>query len=465
MRLRRLTVGACLALSFGALLPPAEAAERAVGWRNDGTGSFPDADPPTQWGPASNVVWKTKLPSWSNASPILVGDRLFVCAEPATLLCVSAADGRILWQGSNTYLDVVSPDQLEAARAETKQAEDLQSQVSALDRSLKEKHVSYANSSNQTEQAAVTQEIVRIQGELEPLQKQLQPLAEKWLLPYVHPTCGYSAPTPTSDGQFVYALFGNGVAVCYDRDGNRRWARRLERVKHDWGHSRSPLLARDRVIVQIRDLVALDAATGSNVWQVASEPHCGSPVLTRIGDTDVLVTAAGDFVKVSDGTVLARKLCPLDYVSPLLHSNVVYFIQYGGKAIQLPAAVGDTFEAKVLWETKPDNDRYYASPAYVDGLLYTDNWKGGFSVIDAATGNVVATNSAIGIKGYSYPSVTRAGSYLYVGSEAGDTVVLELGLPLRTVATNQLEAFRSSPVFAGKRMYIRALQHLYCIGQ
>ena len=31
------------------------------GWRNDWTGVFPDADPPTSWGPGKNEVWSTDL--------------------------------------------------------------------------------------------------------------------------------------------------------------------------------------------------------------------------------------------------------------------------------------------------------------------------------------------------------------------------------------------------------------------
>ena len=58
----------------------------AVGWRGDGTGVYPDARPPVKWSATENVLWKTPMPGKSNASPILVGDRIFVCSEPSTLL-------------------------------------------------------------------------------------------------------------------------------------------------------------------------------------------------------------------------------------------------------------------------------------------------------------------------------------------------------------------------------------------
>jgi outer membrane protein assembly factor BamB len=75
---------------------------QTVGWRGDGKGVYPDAQPPVKWSATENVLWKTPLPRKSNASPILVGDRIFVCSEPDTLLCVSAKDGTILWSSSTT---------------------------------------------------------------------------------------------------------------------------------------------------------------------------------------------------------------------------------------------------------------------------------------------------------------------------------------------------------------------------
>lgn len=78
-----------------------------IGFRHDGSGRYPAAQPPLQWSPTNGIVWKTALPDWSNASPILVGNRIFICAEPATLICISAESGNILWQ--DTLTDLPSP--------------------------------------------------------------------------------------------------------------------------------------------------------------------------------------------------------------------------------------------------------------------------------------------------------------------------------------------------------------------
>ncbi len=63
-----------------------------VGWRTDWTGKYPTASPPIKWSAKSNIVWKTPMPGWGNATPVIVGDRLFVCSEPSTIVCANLTD-------------------------------------------------------------------------------------------------------------------------------------------------------------------------------------------------------------------------------------------------------------------------------------------------------------------------------------------------------------------------------------
>ncbi len=87
-------------------------AQQKAGWRADGTGSFTESTAPTEWSKTKNVVWSTPMPGWGNASPVLVGDRLFVVAEPGTLICVNPKTGKIAWQKSNGF-DQLQPKQQE----------------------------------------------------------------------------------------------------------------------------------------------------------------------------------------------------------------------------------------------------------------------------------------------------------------------------------------------------------------
>ena len=105
--------GICVALCLvgGAVL-----AGPVVGWRTDGTSQYPKAVPVTSWSPTENILWESKMPGWSNASPVIVGDRLFVCSERTKLVCVQLSDGKILWTKSINYEDLLDAEGLAAAK-------------------------------------------------------------------------------------------------------------------------------------------------------------------------------------------------------------------------------------------------------------------------------------------------------------------------------------------------------------
>jgi outer membrane protein assembly factor BamB len=69
------------------------------GFRRDGTGLFPEADPPLAWGEARNLRWRTSV-GHAHASPIVVGDRVLVLSEPGELACLNGADGAVLWKST-----------------------------------------------------------------------------------------------------------------------------------------------------------------------------------------------------------------------------------------------------------------------------------------------------------------------------------------------------------------------------
>ncbi len=456
MNRTRLLPGIALAalFAFEAVAAP------QTGWRGDETGRYPDARPPQTWSKESNVVWKTKLPGWSNASPLILGDRLYVCAEPATLVCVSLTNGAILWTRPNTYLDVLPASEVEKAKADRAKAEELTSKM----KPLRDETRRLGNELKKTpDSAELKAKAETVKSQLAALDAELKTFAT-YADPATHDVNGFSSPTPTTDGTSLYAVFGNGVAACYDRDGNRKWARFIEKPTQGWGHSASPVFVDGKLVVHILKLTALDPSNGSTIWQTDSAPGWGSEVQARIGTVAIVITPSGDFVRVSDGRKLAAKVSPLTYCAPVVSDGIAYFIQNGGKAVRLPATAGDAFTPEVLWETKPANERYYASPVVHDGLIYAVNQKSVWSAIDAASGKVVYEKK-LELGGTCYPSVTLAGGLLFVSSDNGKTVVVQPGREYKELAHNSLEPFRSCPVFIGTRLYVRGLEHLWCLGK
>ena len=73
------------------------AAENWPQWRGPGlNGVSNEKDLPVRWGRDENVAWKLPLPSWSGATPIIWGDRIFLNVaekEDLSLWCVDRVQG------------------------------------------------------------------------------------------------------------------------------------------------------------------------------------------------------------------------------------------------------------------------------------------------------------------------------------------------------------------------------------
>ncbi len=365
-------------------------ATEQAGFRGDGAGLYPKAKPFTSWSTNSHVVWKTTATNWSNASPLLIGKHLFICAEPASLICVEADTGKILWQ--NTVTDL--------------------------------------------------------------------PAA----LPKTHNVNGYTSATPCSDGRRIWAVFGQGVVACWDLTGKLLWSVTLEKPPHDWGGCISPRLAGGKVVVQFDHLFGLDPETGVVQWKLKTGWGWGSPVVARIGKVDVLYTCKGVAVEAASGKELAKGLVQLDYNSPCLVDGVLYYLQQKPQAYTLPTTADGTLVA--LWTNVViAGDRYYATPLVYDGLVYAINQARNLSVLDQKTGALVYQKKLEYLQGTVYPSPALAGKYIFLSSDGGQTVVIQPGREYQEVSRNSLEKFRSCPIFSGTRMYIRGLDHLWCIGE
>jgi outer membrane protein assembly factor BamB len=65
-----------------------------------GLSAASEGRPPVHFGPSSNVLWKTSLPS-GNSSPCIWGDRIFITGYEKPKLqtfCLDRGTGKILWQ-------------------------------------------------------------------------------------------------------------------------------------------------------------------------------------------------------------------------------------------------------------------------------------------------------------------------------------------------------------------------------
>lgn len=378
---------------FGAAKPPAP-----IGWRNDGSGRFPRAEPPIEWNDDKNILWKTKIGPNKYSSPIVADGRIFLIADPNLLVCVNAADGKILWKKSNGFGDL--PGKVEATPS--------------------------------------------------------RPAA-----------AGNATPTPVSDGQFVYAAFGNGIVACYDMGGQRKWIQHFDlKPAMEYGRATSPVLAGGRLLITLNHLIALDTATGRQVWENKDVGEVyGTPVAAKIGGVDVMVTPSGQIVRIADGAVLAGDFGGLTYASPVVQDGMVYLVQALSSAQKISTAAPDKWEAKQLWEQELEGT-FYASAVFDKGLIYAVSNENKFNILDAKDGKILASKDLDLDPANIYPSLTLAGEYLFLLNDQGEALVLAPGREYKELKRNHLpEGHGGGPAFDGKHIYIRGGQNLYCIGE
>jgi outer membrane protein assembly factor BamB len=437
-----------------------------IGWRTDGTGCYPKAQPPLEWSTTKNVVWKTPMPGYGVSHPVLLDQRVFTCAEPGTLLCLNLEDGKILWRKTSSYSELeIEPKVREQLKVELGEMAELNKKQSAVQREMDQLHRALIN--GRVEKTEIDKKLQPFRKQIDEFnkEKQKRTLAVRYTQPGTHPTAGYSAPTPVTDGKHVFVAFGNGLVACYDLDGDRKWLKLIEHSNASFAHSGSPILVGGKLLIHFTDLVALDPKTGTESWRLKHQTSHGTPLATRIGDVDVVLTPRGALVRASDGKLLTDKLGSCGANSPILQNGTVYYVHGPANAYRLPKSLAEPVKVEALWKGNAEGGGYwFSSPVVYNGLFYAANDQGILTVLDAGNGKVVY-KERLNLGGSTYPSISLAGKYIYVSSDNGTTVILEPGREYKELARNKLEPFRSSLVFDGKRVYVRTEKNLYCIGE
>ena len=197
---------ACLA--FAATAFPADWPQ----WRGpNGNGISSAKDLPVEWTDDKNIAWKTALPAWSGATPIVIGGRVFVMSpsrqpkiaepEPATQ---APANGQRRNRGG-------SP-QRRGPQATVSGPGGDELLLICLSR---------------TDGSELWRTQIDTGNELKRKQNN-------------------SSPSPVSDGKLVWATTGNGIVSAYSMEGELVWKIDLQKQYGsfglNWGYASSPLL-------------------------------------------------------------------------------------------------------------------------------------------------------------------------------------------------------------------------------
>ncbi len=419
-------------------------------WRGPHHNGITDAkNLPMSWSSTENIVWKTPLPSWSAATPIIWGDRVFITspskAEPKSaeeqsqtqrrnrrgaldpggpkllLFCISKKDGKILWEHE-------------------------------------------LDDKNQ-----------------------------------IHRKQNDSTPSPVTDGKHVWAVTGTGKVAAFDMDGKPIWTKDFQKdygpFGHNWGYGSSPLLHDGSLIVEVLHgmntddpsyIVSLNAATGEVLWhqerptdaEMESPDAYTTPVLLKYGDTTQIVISGGDYVtghdfKTGKEIWRAAGLNPLKrnnyriVPTPIVVDGIIYAPTRKKPLLALRVGgTGDITESHLVWKYEDSAAPDVPSPVSDGKYFYMVDDRGLVTCLDAKTGALIWGPETT-TEGIVSASPVLADGKLYIINENAVTSIVSVVPEFKLLATNELDGSYTlaSPAVSGSQLFIRTSTHLYCIQQ
>ena len=402
---------------------------------------------PVEWDvkAGKNVKWRTELPGFTNASPLVWGDRVIA------ITAISSANNNKIRTGN--YGDTAPVDDLSEHTWK----------IYALD----------------AKTGAIAWEKEIYKG-----------------LPKVkrHTKSTQANSTPVTDGRRIVSVFGSvGLLVAHDMTGKELWRKDIGVVdsgwffdpSHQWGHSSSPIIYGNTVVLQVDQqknsyIAAYDLSTGREMWKTMREdeiPTWGTPTVAKGPNGDEIVTN-GTKIRGYDAKTgkLLWTLGPNSEITvgtPVVEGGLVfitggyppvrtiYAVKLGSRGdLSLPK--GTTTSEAIQWSN--NEGTYIPSPIVYRGILYMFNNNGVLNGFNAETGERVL-RARVGGGGAFSASPVAADGRLYFASEDGDVFVVKAGPQYLEIAKNPVgEVIMTTPAISNGTMFIRTLGGVVAIG-
>jgi len=414
-------------------------------FRGPNAGGVSENPAPLVWNVASNenIGWQTPIPGLGHASPIVWGDRVYL----ATAVRPGAkADLKIgIYGAGDSY----------------KEKEAHQWRLLCLDKS------------NGT--------ILWNKLGLEAV-----PRLER------HTKASHCNSTPATDGRRIVAIFGSEGLFCFDMDGHPLWRRDLGKMDAgpwdapdlQWGFASSPVLHDGRVFVQCdvlsgQFLAAYDANDGHEIWRTVHKDVANwcTPTIAAAADQVVV----NGWKQIGGFDIATGKLLwelsgggDIPVPAPLIAFDMAFFTSAHGKyrplrAVRLDARGNITppeveaTNSAVVW-CHPRLGSYMQTPIVVGPLLWSCDWMGVLTCVDARTGRI-HYSERLGKGGRAFTaSPVAAKNNLYFTSEEGDVFVVPAQESFQVLATNKMDgSCLATPALSDGTILFRTTENLIAI--
>jgi outer membrane protein assembly factor BamB len=401
-----------------------------------------DVDFPDEWSATKNVAWKTSVPGRGWSSPVVWGDHVFLTTVVNT--AASEAPVKGLYLGGNRLEPPKSGHEWKVLCL------DLTGGQVRWERTV---HRGLPKSP-------------------------------------VHLKNSYASETPVTDGNRLYACFGNIGLFCLDLDGKMLWERSVEprKMRDGWGTAASPVLHGDRLYL-VNDneessyLLALDKATGREIWKVQRDEksNWSTPCVWENDRGTEIVTPGSGKVRAYglDGKLLWSLSGMSSITIPTPHADGgLLYLSSGFVASRLrplyairPGASGDISLKKgenhnefVAWCNRTIAP-YNPSTLWYRGRIYVLYDRGLVACFDARTGDTIYERQRLPGGAFTASPWASHGK-VFCLSEDGDTFVLRAGDKFEVLHRNPLredDMGMATPAMAGRRLLIRTSARVYCI--
>lgn len=404
------------------------------------------ATPPTTWDieRTQNVLWKTTIPGLSHASPIVWGNQIYV-------ITAISSDTKAGFQAKDRGIGLATDDAKHTWM------------IYALDK--RDGKIVWTNKAYEG-----------------------VPRAKR------HVKATQANSTPVTDGRYVVALFGSEGLACYDPTGKLLWKQDLgvlnpglwDDKSSSWGHSSSPVIYRDLVIVQADGhsqsfIAAFNLKDGKQAWRVERDEitSWATPTIYQDKTRAELIVNGGRYIRGYDPLTgkelwrFADNETQVKMQAPLIANDLIY-VTGGyppGRTMYAfrPGAVGDISlksgeekNAFLAW-TNSKGSPYTPTPIIFGDLFYVLSDNGVFSAYDAKTGELVYQQR---LPTSFSASPVAADGRLYLASEDGDVFVVKAGRQYELLARNTMgQPLMATPALSQGMLIVRGENTIYALGE
>ena len=404
-----------------------------------------DANPPTTWSENENIRWKVAIPGTGHAAPIVWEDKIFI----QTAIKIDAPE----MEEEKADNDNPFSGFLEERRGRGGSEGWFKFDLIAINRSNGD---------------ILWQKTLRKNAPHEG----------------THNDATFASNSPVTDGEYIYAYFGSRGLYCVDMMGNLKWEKDVGTMykRNTFGEGSSPALYGDTLVIQQDHegdsfITALDKRTGDVLWKTDRDERTtwSSPIIVEHNGKAQVITTGTNRIRsydlatgelVWDGDGLTANSIP----SPVAAGAYVYLMSgFRGsdlKAIHLAEATGDITDSEAIVWRHNRNTPYVPSPLlYKDTIYFLKSNNGILSALNIAGVSLYGPERLQGVSNV-YASIVGAADRIYIAGRNGTTNVIQYGSQFKVLAENKLDdSFNASPAIAGSELYLRGVQHLYCIAE